>query len=440
MRKTRPPEEGAKRRHFAHVAAIGVGALMAITLASANSAQAWTLKTLHSFCAEHKCHDGLGPLGRIMIDQSGNLYGTAADGGPHHGKGVVYELARRHDGTWKYKLLYGFCKYHDCSDGSVPNGGVFADTERNLYGTTISGGSHDRGTAFVLTPNADRSTWTVHTLYTFCSKDNCSDGLNPSGPLTYMGAATGAAYDGISPLYGTTSFTFSVPSTVFELTRGENGWNEAVIATFAVNAAAGFGVVADASGNLYGVSNVDGAYNQGTIFELSLNAGSWTKTVLYDFCKLPGCADGGTPSGPLLMDASGDLYGTVAEGGTGTACGSGVGCGGVFKLVPKGNQSQYTLLYSFCLTDCADGRYPKGGVTMDEAGNLFGTTEGDGVSGLGTVFELSGTHLQTLYTFCAEPPNCTDGEYPEFGVALDASGNLIGTTSFDAGTIFELSP
>jgi uncharacterized repeat protein (TIGR03803 family) len=253
-------------------------------------------------------------------------------------------------------------------------------------------------------------------------------------------AAAGAPYDGISPLYGTTGFLFSIPSTVFELTRSENGWNEAVLTTFRVNAAAGFGVVADARGTLYGVSNVDGSYNQGTIFELSLNAGSWIKTILYDFCKLPNCADGGSPSGTLFIDPTGNLYGTVGEGGTSNACGIGVGCGGVFRLIPNGNQSQYTLLYSFCLTDCADGRNPKGGLTMDEAGNLFGTTEGDGVSGLGTVFELSGTHLQTLYTFCAEPPNCTDGEDPDFGVILGASGNLFGTTRLNAGTVFELSP
>jgi uncharacterized repeat protein (TIGR03803 family) len=95
------------------------------------------------------------------------------------------------------------------------------------------------------------------------------------------------------------------------------------------------------------------------------------------------------------------------------------------------------------MPDCADGEIPTGSLVADKSGNLYGTTERGGANGSGTVFKLTGTALEVLYSFCAQP-NCADGALPLSGVVLDASGNLFGTTSYrganNGGTVFELSP
>jgi uncharacterized repeat protein (TIGR03803 family) len=218
-------------------------------------------------------------------------------------------------------------------------------------------------------------------------------------------------------------------------------------------------LIFDTSNNLYGTTPNGGANGEGTIFKLAPDG---TETVVYSFCSKSGCADGAGPTGGLVRDRRGNLYGTTGTGGT--ACNQD-GCGTVFKLAPDGKEK---VLYSFCSQDsCADGLYPNGGLVRDHDGNLYGTaSEGGsnsyncaylfGYNACGTIFKVSPTGVETvLYSFCSSP-KCPDGASPAAGVVLDKNGNLYGTASAggnlnqncpwgpneigSCGVVFELKP
>jgi uncharacterized repeat protein (TIGR03803 family) len=274
----------------------------------------------------------------------------------------------------------------------------------------------------------------LKTLYSFCAAANCADGQSPVGTL---------AIDKKGNLYGTTTIGGAntnaagfYAGTVFEVTKDGN---ETVLYNFcsAAGCADGFqpiaGLIMDGSGNLFGTAG-GGTTGNGVVFEVSRNG---TETVLYSFCPNPGngCTDGTGPSGGLILDSAGNLYGTTLTGG---ANGEGV----VFEVSPAG---QETVLYSFCARpNCADGQEPEGGVVADAAGNLYGTTFAGGFgNNPGVVFELTASSEQVLYNFC-QLSGCTDGETPLAGVILDAAGNLFGTTQVGganaSGTVFEVTP
>ena len=218
-------------------------------------------------------------------------------------------------------------------------------------------------------------------------------------------------------------------------------------------------LVFDGAGNLYGVggggSNECGAaFGCGTIFELSPSNGSWTEKVLYYFCSSGNCVDGVFPNGGIVLDKAGNIYGTTSTGG---ALGGGV----VFEISPNGIE---TVLYQFCANspqDCPGGSTPRAGLVMDSSGNLYGTTFYGGNCyignvGCGVVFELSPPSVQggawaetILYNFCSVNANCPDGAYPAYGNTLtfDRFGNLYGMTGYYGsnkgnccGTIYKLSP
>jgi len=204
------------------------------------------------------------------------------------------------------------------------------------------------------------------------------------------------------------------------------------------------GVVSDSDGNLYGTTYYGGAYGWGTVFELRHSQKGWTHEVLYSFL---GSYDGFNPTGNLLLDKVGNLYGTTQYGGTGSTC-SGDPCNGtVFELVRSGSGWKHSVLHSFCsATACSDGAGPSG-LAFDKVGNLFGTTAGGGTGcqpgGCGTVYELTpsteGWTETVLYYF---DQNNAGGFVPAGGVALDDAGNIYGTTYIgganDSGDVFEL--
>jgi uncharacterized repeat protein (TIGR03803 family) len=209
------------------------------------------------------------------------------------------------------------------------------------------------------------------------------------------------------------------------------------------------GLVFDAAGNLYGTTSqgggqtCDGNAPCGTVFELTPNPdGSWTENVLYRFA---GGSDGWGPEAGLTFDGAGNLYGTTIFGGGSTNCNG--GCGTAFKLTPNLDGSwTESVLYRFCqLTNCADGYEPYAGLTLDAAGNLYGTTPYGGASGIGIVFKLSpngGSWTESvLHSFSGFPK---DGDEPFSGLIFDAVGNLYGSTgaggAFGNGTVFELTP
>lgn len=171
-------------------------------------------------------------------------------------------------------------------------------------------------------------------------------------------------------------------------------------------------LVSDEAGNLYGTTSMGGAYGNGTVFELS-STGS--EKVLYSF---QGGTDGARPNAGLARDSSGNLYGTTINGGIRDR-------GTVFKVTPDGVE---TVLYRFRQPD---GVIPYVGLVMDAQGNLYGTTALGGDHGWGTVFKITPTGtLTVLHSFEGEP----DGHTPYGGVILDAQSNIYGTTSQGGGT------
>src|SRR5450755_2970729 len=226
--------------------------------------------------------------------------------------------------------------------------------------------------------------------------------------------------------------TFSV---VHNFTGGKDGGNP-------LN-----GFVIGANGMFYGTASSGGVSGNGVALQVN---GNGTETVLYEFA---GGKDGSSPQGALITDAAGNLYGTTAAGGAygvGTVfmitAGAGtVGTNGGPAIGKGGSGPQETVLYSFA--GQADGAGPQAGLAFDAAGNLYGTTAAGGTSGNGTVFKLAppskqgGTWTETvLYSFGTG----TDGSVPIAGVSLDAAGNVYGTASaggaYGYGTVFELMP
>lgn len=405
----------------------------AAALLPAESAGAYTFHVLYSFCGVAFCTNGEGPEGPLLLEPTGNLIGTASGGGADQA-GAVFELS--FDGSnWNEQVLYSFCSTPGCPEGDFPGSGVIMDTAGDLYGTTTDSTTRG-GTAFELIPNADRSQWMVKVLYAFCSETNCADGAVPNG-LTYAGAESGALYDGVSPLYGTTIEGGPDNSgLVFELIPGRRKWKERTIHTFCNCTTDGgrpeASLLAD-GGNLYGTTTSGGTHNSGTVFRLKPKPASlnWKFSILYSFCSQLSCSDGSDPTAPLIKDATGALLGTAGDV--------------VFSLPAQGKHAVLAVLYTFCKDGtCSDGSQPSG-LTLDSSGNLFGTTRlgGTDFDG-GTVFELSGATFHQLYVFCSNGGSCKDGKYPGSGIALDSAGNLFGTTfqfgEHGAGNAFELTP
>src|SRR5579863_561725 len=194
------------------------------------------------------------------------------------------------------------------------------------------------------------------------------------------------------------------------------------------------GLIIDNAGNLYGATQYGGTANCnlgcGVIFKIDTTG---KETVLYSFT---GGADGGYPQGSLVQDLIGNLYGTADIGGIGQGASCPLGCGVVFKLQPDGKE---TVLYSF--KGGADGENPDGSLLRDSEGNLYGATNLGGTSDAGAVYRLNKSgKLTGLYDFTGFLDY--DGEYPNGGLTFGAGNSLYGTTSFggasDLGAIFKI--
>ncbi len=345
----------------------------------------WTEKVLHSF---GHGQDGFFPVGGLVMDAAGNLYGTTESGGFHNtcnlGCGTVFELMPQEDGSWTEKVLHSF---GNGTDGIFPEAGLVMDAAGNLYGTTTAGGIHDCsndglfcGTVFELSPRGD-GTWTERVLHSF---GGGQDGLGPRAGVTF---------DSAGNLYGTT-FKGGIHNTcygetcgtVFELSpNGSGGWTERVLHSFNLNGTDGYlpygGVILDTAGNLYGTTYGGGIHDQcglgcGTVFELSPRQdGGWTEKVLHSFNN----RDGANPAASLVFDISGNLYGTTQMGGVDQA-------GAVFELTPNGRGGWTDrVLHNFS----EDGSYPYSNLILDATGNLYGTAYGGGINLYGIVFEIT---------------------------------------------------
>jgi uncharacterized repeat protein (TIGR03803 family) len=427
----------------------GIFALLATPLSAAidprgGAAPPSTEQVLYKFCSQSNCVDGGGPGAGLLMDGSGNLYGTTQSGGTK-GYGTVFQLTLTSTG-WTEKVLYSFCSQSNCADGANPKAGLIMDAAGNLYGTTVSGSATSGGVVFQLTPTA--TGWSENVLYSFCSQSNCADGYAPRA---------GLIMDGAGNLYGTTygggqsgCFSGIGCGVVFQLTPSGTGWSEKVLYTFCSQSNCADGstplaaLIMDAAGNLYGTTWTGGGIDDGVVFELTPSGTGWSQKILYSFCSLGGssCKDGARPQAGLIMDAAGNLYGTTQLGGGVSYLG-----GTVFQLTQTGTGWSEKVLYTFCSqTNCVDGEQPVAGLIMDAAGNLYGTTYGGGAygtyrhgdtsRGYGGIFQLTpsgtGWSEKVLYNFCSQSA-CTDGAHPEAGLIMDGAGNLYGTT-FNGGT------
>lgn len=416
----------------------GISALV-IALVLPISSQAKTLQysLLHNFCTQGNCADGNSPLAGPIMDARGNLFGTTETGGAHN-NGVVYEL-ERHQETYALKVLHDFC--FACGDGDFPAASLIADVNGNLYGATLGGGTHDCGIVFKLSPAKKK----LKVLHDFCTQEG--DGNLPDQALSYAGKSGGALYDGVSPLYGTTaSGGTNGRGTVFSLKPSGQTWTLTTLYAFcALSGCADGGlpsgeVLVDGSGNLFGNASMGGG--GGSVYELSpASGGQMNERIVHSFCAPEDCSDGQEPVGALAMTPDGEIFGTTEN-----ALGSEGGA--IFKLTPIGTDWNESLAHVFCAGKCDDGYLPSGGLIADGRGNLYGVNAlgGTGENGIGggVAFRFKGKKLTPLYQFCSEQ-NCADGRAPVGTLSMDRRGHLFGVTSQGgpvtaAGTVFELHP
>ena len=314
-----------------------------------------------------------------------------------------------------YKVIYNFTGKG--SDGATPYGGPILDGSGNLYGTTNLGGTLGSGTIYRLSPHG--SSWTHTTLY---SLEGGADGAGP-------GFGSLALLDG-KALFGTTEGGgfFGTAFGVCACTPRESVLHSFGTGTDGTEPVGG--LVLDKAGNFYGTTLLGGAYGNGTVFGAKRSGSHWTEKVLYSFT---GGDDGTSPPAGVTLDAHGNLFGTTSLGGVN-------GGGVVYELSHSGSSWVQTVLYSF--QGLEDGQNPVGGVVVDAAGNLYGTTFDGGINGGGTVYELSpsagGWKFAVLYSFT--------GGYggPYNKLTLDATGNIYGFTNAEGanglGSVFKLTP
>jgi uncharacterized repeat protein (TIGR03803 family) len=343
----------------------GCGSVFEISL---NRNGAGSESVLHSFDNQWL---GAFPNCELILDRAGDIFGTTPTG---RLEGDVFELKRA--SAWQYLVVHSFLGV----DGVSPWAGLVSDAKGGLYGVTAGGGRALQGVAFEVPPIPGIQSARI--LHTFAGADG-------DGPYTPM------IFDPAGNLFGSTNYGGNQScgggcGVVFELTLGKFGWTETVIHRFSGNDGAAPGMlVRDRRGDIFG-STVGGGTARGcvpgcgTIFELTQTApGMWNHAVIHAFTG----SDGFAPRGNLVLDASGNLYGTSSNGGGPGQCSQQGGCGVAFELSPSaGGQWKYQKLHAF--GSGTDGQFPNG-VIRDPQGNLYGTTLGGGIANVGTVFEIS---------------------------------------------------
>jgi hypothetical protein len=420
-------------------------------------------KILYSF---QDGSDGAVPMAGLMADEDGNLYGTADNSGGA-GEcsvhcGTVFELSppATQGGRWKFAVLYSF---KGGKDGGLSAGNLFFGPDGSLFGTTVVGGAHlkynGKGVVFQLKPSG--SHWSEKVLHRF---GRGIDGTNPHGGV--VADPQGNLY-GTTTLGGPGNCLGGC-GNVYELSPpAQPGgiWTETILHSFAGGSDGSWpaaGLAIDRAGRLYGTTEFGGFSSTfcgsgcGTVFELSppVSANPWTYAVIHRF--VPGSAgDGALPLDPLTFDASGDLYGTTLEGRPRS-----LGYGGIaFELKPPPSSGQpwkEVVLYDFPQYQ-NDAAYSHAGLIFDHAGNLYGTSQvGGSPKNVGTAFKLvppSGSKRVwtdlILYRFTRAKHAAI---YPSTNLTFGAAHLLYGTTpeggtgpcifnrNMGCGTIFEVKP
>lgn len=367
------------------MSAFRIFALLLLSLCC--SAQTFTV--LHSFKGGP---DSGYPFGGAAVDGSGNVYGVTGD--------TIYEFSV----AGQYSVLHTFIY----PEGFTPMDTPLLGRDGRIYGTAYQGGLVT-GTVWAFAKGGD-----LGVLHDFSSSQN--DGGNPSSRVVQ---------DRAGSLYGTAPFGGDHGhGIVYKVDRSKQ---ETILYSFGAppdGEQPYGGVFLGKNGSLFGTTQLGGAFGYGTVFRIAANG---RETVLHSFNNL----DGSDPTGDLTGDAEGNVYGTTDAGGANSS-------GVIFKVGPGGS---FDVLYSFGQFP-GDATVPYAGVVRDADGNLYGTTSAGGEVDNGTVYKLNpstGT-LIILHSFSGEP----DGGFPNAGVTLDSAGNLYGTTVYGGannfGMVYKITP
>ena len=415
------------------LAALAIAVALAIAATPFAGAQTYTV--LHNFS---NGADGGAPQAMLIRDSGGRLYGTTLNGGT--GFGTVFKMTKQ-NGGWLFNTIYSFQGDAGNNDGAGPYSRLTIGPNSSLYGTTVAGGGGTDcadlgyagcGTVYNLKPpltvcKAISCPWNETVLFRFADGPG---GVYPFG---------GVAFDHAGNIYGTTQLDGIgyQDGMVYQLAPSGGSYSESVLYSFQGGTTGSNpydGVVLDSSGNLYG--SVRGGGNpdspQGLLFQLTNTGSGWMSNPIH---TLTG-NDGSQPFGGLIFDSTGNLYGTTSCGGSGSG-------GTVFELTPSGGNWTFNLLYSFS-GSCQWG--PADSLTMDSSGNLYGTTYRDGASGEGMVFKLTNSGGNWTFTDLHDFAGGADGCEPNGGVLVDSQGDIFGTTTGcgtypnQYGTVWEITP
>jgi uncharacterized repeat protein (TIGR03803 family) len=308
------------------------------------------------------------------------------------------------------------------ADGGVPPFTLLPDGNGNLLGTANQGGKHNAGTLFSLSPG-DGKTWQLSVLYDFTDKQGQPGwGLIPARHGRDFFVNTGYA----SVLGGPCGSVVKVKPSA---SSGEDRGHVVLTYTKSHDGCPTGNLLQDKHGNLFGVTQDGGANNWGSVFELTRGQGGYSETILYSF---RGEEDGGAPYNALIEDHAGNLYGTATA--------STKNSGTVFELSPNGSGYDYKVLHAFMGGD--DGGQPVAGLIRDGSGNLYGATESWGANGGGTVYELSPQRGSWSFQVLHALPGGSGG--PVTSLTWGGLGQLYGTNFFDGtdsyGSVFSLTP
>jgi uncharacterized repeat protein (TIGR03803 family) len=391
-------------------------------VASTGAASAQTLTTLVNFNSANGANSYAG----LIADPNGDLFGLSVYGGAS-GYGSVFEIART--GSVYSTTATSLVSFNG-ANGAIGTGTLeatlVADSYGNLFGTSYAGGASGEGTVFEIVKTGNVYASAPTTLVTF-------DGTNGANPFA------GVISDANGDLFGTTfQGGASGEGTVFEIVKTSSGYATTPTTLISFNGTNGAnpcgGLMADANGDLFGTTEYGGASNDGTVFEIAKTSSGYSSmaTTLVSFDG----ANGANPLAGLIADSNGDLIGTTYGGGAS-------GEGTVFEIANSGHgyASAPTTLVSFT---GENGANPFAGLIIDGNGNLFGTSHAGGPSDDGTVFEIE----KTGSSYSSTPIvlvnfNGTNGANPIAGLVADMNGNLFGTTydggASGLGTVFEVT-
>ena len=388
-------------------------------------AQAQTYTVLHNFSGGL---DGSDPTAGLTLIGTGNLFGGA-------GPNAVFRVRQISQG-WVFTPIFEF----NGTDGEYLAGRLSAGPDGTLYGASSGGGlpqcmgDGGCGLIFSLRPTASicasfACPWTESVLYQFDPISRI-DGYRPTG---------GLIFDASGNIYGTTALGGMFGAgTVFQLTPSQAGWTETVLYNFGQSQSDGTSpngnLVIDRAGNIIGTTagGGDPDCGCGTIFQVTHNGSGWTETILHAFTFQP---DGAYPSGGLISDAAGNLYGGTRLGGSSLG-------GAMYQLMPSNGGYTFQVLYSF--TSTADFEGPVGIPAVDSNGSVYAATWSQGANGQGNIFKLTPGNGGWIYTDVYDFADPSRGLNPPDGPTLDPSGNLYGTAAVggthSSGVVWQLTP